>query len=60
MELKKKAFEHYKDWQPDSVLIEKKATGGPLIYEFRAMGLPAQDFTPGKGNDKISRLNAVS
>jgi phage terminase large subunit-like protein len=24
------------------------------------MGIPAQEFTPGKGNDKISRLNAVS
>ena len=24
------------------------------------MGIPAQEFTPNKGNDKISRLNAVS
>jgi predicted phage terminase large subunit-like protein len=24
------------------------------------MGIPAQEFTPGKGQDKISRLNAVS
>jgi predicted phage terminase large subunit-like protein len=24
------------------------------------MGIPVQEFTPGKGNDKISRLNAVS
>jgi predicted phage terminase large subunit-like protein len=60
IDLKKKAFDHYREWQPDSILIEKKATGGPLIYEFRAMGIPAQEFTPGKGNDKISRLNAVS
>ena len=60
IELKKTAFQHYKDWEPDSILIEKKATGAPLIYEFRAMGIPAQEFTPGKGNDKISRLNAVS
>lgn len=60
VELKKRAFEHYQEWEPDSILIEKKATGGPLIYEFRAMGIPAQEFTPGKGNDKISRLNAVS
>jgi predicted phage terminase large subunit-like protein len=60
IELKEKAFEHYREWEPDSILIEKKATGAPLIYEFRAMGIPAQEFTPGKGSDKISRLNAVS
>ena len=60
IDLKKKAFEHYKDWEPDGILIEKKATGGPLIYEFRAMGIPVQEFTPGKGQDKISRLNSVS
>jgi len=60
IELKEYAFRLYNEWEPDTVLIEKKATGGPLIYEFRAMGIPAQDFTPGKGNDKISRLNAVS
>ena len=24
------------------------------------MGVPVQEFTPSKGNDKISRLNAVS
>ena len=60
IELKETAFRHYEEWQPDSVLIEKKATGAPLIYEFRAMGIPAREFTPGKGNDKISRLNAVS
>ena len=60
IELKKKAFEEYKEWQPDNILIEKKATGAPLIYEFRAMGIPAMEFSPGKGQDKISRLNAVS
>ena len=58
--LKKKAIEEYKDWEPDSVIIEKKASGAPLIYEMRAMGIPVQDFTPSKGNDKICRLNAVS
>ena len=60
IELKRTAFEHYKDWEPDNILIEKKATGAPLIYEFRAMGIPAMEFNPGKGQDKISRLNAVS
>jgi len=59
-ELKRKAVEEYKEWQPDSIIIEKKASGSPLIYEMRAMGIPVQEFTPSKGNDKISRLNAVS
>ena len=58
--LKKKAIEEFKEWDPDSIIIEKKASGAPLIYEMRAMGIPVQDFTPSKGNDKISRLNAVS
>jgi len=59
-ELKRLAIEEYREWQPDSVIIEKKASGAPLIYEMRAMGIPVQDFTPTRGNDKISRLNAVS
>ena len=59
-ELKRKALEEYREWEPDSIIIEKKASGAPLIYEMRAMGVPAQEFTPNKGNDKISRLNAVS
>jgi predicted phage terminase large subunit-like protein len=59
-ELKKQAIEEFREWDPDSIIIEKKATGAPLIYEMRAMGIPVQEFTPSKGNDKISRLNAVS
>lgn len=59
-ELKRVVVAQYKDWEPDGVIIEKKASGAPLIYELRAMGIPVQEFTPTKGNDKISRLNAVS
>ena len=58
--LKRKALEQVEDFEPDSIIIEKKASGAPLIYEMRAMGIPVQEFTPVKGNDKISRLNAVS
>jgi predicted phage terminase large subunit-like protein len=58
--LKQKAMEKYKEWEPDSVIVEKKASGAPLIYEMRAMGIPVQEFTPTRGNDKISRLNAVA
>jgi len=59
-QLKQVAVDQYKSWKPDSIIIEKKASGAPLIYEMRAMGIPVQEFTPSKGNDKISRLNAVS
>jgi predicted phage terminase large subunit-like protein len=59
-ELKRVAIEEYKEWQPDGVIIEKKASGAPLIYEMRAMGIPVQEFTPTRGNDKISRLNGIA
>ena len=59
-ELKKMVLRLTKDWEPDSTIIEKKASGAPLIYELRAMGIPVQEFTPVRGNDKITRLNAVS
>jgi predicted phage terminase large subunit-like protein len=58
--LKKKAQELYKEWEPDSLIVEAKASGAPLMFELRAMGIPVQDFTPSRGNDKISRVNAVS
>jgi predicted phage terminase large subunit-like protein len=59
-DLKRKTLQLYKEWDPDAVIIEKKASGAPLIYELRSMGIPVQEFTPVRGNDKISRLNAVS
>ena len=58
--LKKVAIEQYDEWQPDSLIVEKKASGAPLIYEMRAMGIPVQEYTPTRGNDKITRLNSVS
>jgi predicted phage terminase large subunit-like protein len=59
-ELKEIALKHYKDWKPDAFIIEKKAAGAPLIQELRRMGIPVQEFTPSRGNDKIARVNAVS
>ena len=59
-ELKQRAFEEWKEWEPDSVIVEAKAAGSPLISELRQMGIPVQDFVPSKGNDKIARLNAVA
>ena len=60
VELKRDALEQYRMWEPDGLLIEKKATGAPLIYELRSMGIPVQEYTPSKGQDKIARLNSVS
>ena len=59
-ELKKLCLEEYKEWQPDAFMVEKKSNGAALYQEFRRMGIPAQEFTPGKGQDKISRVNAIS
>jgi predicted phage terminase large subunit-like protein len=59
-ELKKMAHEQYAEWEPDSVIVEAKASGQPLIDEMRRSGIFVQDFSPGKGQDKIARLNAVA
>lgn len=59
-ELKRKALALYKEWEPDSLIVEKKAAGAPLIYEMRRMGIPLSEYTPSKGSDKIARVNAVS
>lgn len=59
-ELKKMAHDQYDEWQPDSVVVEAKASGQPLIDEMRRSGIFVQDFSPGKGQDKIARLNAVA
>ena len=57
-ELKAIALDTYKFWEPESVIIEQKATGAPLSQEFRRMGIPVIDFVPSKGKDKHSRVNA--
>ncbi len=59
-ELKAKAYEMWKEWEPDTLIVEKRAAGAPLIYEMRKMGIPMSEYTPSKGNDKISRVNAIS
>jgi len=65
-ELKAKAKQFYEETQPDSLLIENKSAGMQLLQEFRAMGIPAQDFagssrgTKAMPNDKIARANLVA
>jgi len=59
-ELKRDVLREYEEFEPDGLLIEKKASGAPLIYDLRAMGIPVQEYTPSRGQDKIARLNSVS
>jgi predicted phage terminase large subunit-like protein len=64
-DLKKRALEYYREWEPDACLIEKKAAGAPLIQELRAMGIAIGEFSPSRGkanqsNDKRVRLNACA
>jgi len=59
-ELKKMVLEEYEEWKPDSFIVEKKSNGAALYQEMRRMGVPVGEFTPGRGQDKISRVNAIS
>jgi len=59
-ELKERAYQYYMEWEPDAFVVEAKAAGSPLIYELRQRGIPVQEFTPTRGNDKIARINSVS
>jgi predicted phage terminase large subunit-like protein len=59
-ELRRIAYEQYKYWNPETVLIEAKASGLPLTYELRKMGIPVINYTPSRGNDKHTRVNSVA
>ena len=60
-ELRKLAKEWDKLYSPDAHLIEKKATGISLIQDLRrALPSKIRSYTPGKGEDKISRAHSVS
>ena len=59
-ELRRLALEQYKYWNPETVIIESKASGLPLTYELRQMDIPVVNFTPSKGNDKHVRVNSVA
>jgi predicted phage terminase large subunit-like protein len=54
-----------KDWdkkhEPDAHLIEKKATGISLVQDLRrALPGKVRSYTPGRGEDKVSRAYSVS
>lgn len=60
-ELKTLALEEYKEWEPDSFIVEKKSAGTQLYQELRRIGVPVQEYTPHRGTgDKMARLNSVA
>tara|TARA_R100001443_G_scaffold30880_4_gene44803 strand:+ start:1657 stop:3129 length:1473 start_codon:yes stop_codon:yes gene_type:complete len=59
-ELRRVAMEEYDYWDPECVLIEAKASGMPLTQELRQMGIPIQNYSPSRGNDKFTRVNSVA
>ena len=59
-ELKREAMRLYEHWEPDTVIIETKASGIPLTQELRRLGIPINTYSPNRGQDKIARLNSVS
>ena len=59
-DLKVRAYEMYKEYEPDAFIVEAKAAGSPLIFELRRMGIPVAEYTPSRGRDKVARVNAVS
>ena len=59
-ELKNIALDEFRYWEPETILIEAKASGMPLTQELRQIGIPVVTYTPSKGNDKHVRVNSVA
>ena len=64
-QLKEKVLEHYKEWEPECLLVEKKAAGAPLIQELRQMDIIVEEYSPSRGavgvsNDKRARVNSIA
>lgn len=64
-ELKTRAKAEYDEWEPEELIIEKKAAGAPLIQELRQMDIAVTAISPSRGtrtqsNDKYARVNAIA
>ena len=57
-ELRTLAQEAYEEWQPDAVMIEKKASGQSLLQDLRMAGVPVLEYNPDR--DKEARAHASS
>jgi len=56
--LRRLAKESYLEWQPDAVLIEKKASGQSLIQDLRMANIPCIEYSPDR--DKVARAHSSS
>lgn len=60
-ELKDLAINEWREWNPDSFIVEKKSSGVALYQELRRTGMPVTEYTPHRGTgDKLARLNSVT
>ncbi len=57
-ELRRIAQEAYYDYEPDAVMIEKKASGQSLLQDLRIAGIPVIEYMPDR--DKEARAHASS
>ena len=57
-ELRAIAQEAYNEYEPDAVLIEKKASGQSLLQDLRMAGIPVIPYSPDR--DKEARAHAAS
>lgn len=56
-ELRAKAKELYKKYNPDIVVIENKSSGSSLVQDLRQAGIPLSSYNPDR--DKVSRAHSI-
>lgn len=56
-ELRIKAQEQYRRWQPDCVIVENKSAGGTLIQDLRRAGIPVSVYNTDR--DKLTRAHSL-
>lgn len=59
-ELKGEVKRQYELHKPDSLVIESRAAGVPLIQELWRAGIPAYEANPHRTQDKMIRMNSVT
>jgi predicted phage terminase large subunit-like protein len=57
-ELLNQARQLVKKYNPDRIIVEKKASGEVLYPDLMRAGLPVVPYIPGKGQDKVARVHA--
>lgn len=56
--LREKAMEKYDMHSPDTIIVEKKASGQSLIQDLRMTGLPIFEYQPDR--DKVARAYSIT